>query len=645
MNVTYLPFTVRLVKNRSPVSKMHAKFFFALALIFLIQTVQVNGETDIRCHSRGEYNEVLNRCNCADTDYTGIHCQTERGVCQLNECGKATSCDIVNNTAACTCIDPPTGYTWDAKCKSLRSNAFPTLSMSEGNVSTLFSGQDSIEDAKYTITFSFEANELCANDTDSNNVVTCNNTLFSSYAKNTTDSTTSGYVLNTFSPDSLITKHATNGNLGSLTQYEATFNGQFFMSYIVVTSAQFRYEGAAPLHSAWNLTDLGVDIITVDINLEPCTSNACDGHVAGCTVLEVPAPESSICTCKDGWVFSNFTLTNVCKDRVATACKNNGNYYMNDGVVACDCNHLPEWQGADCNTPTTDCGGIGAHGCMHDSKCEKKLNTTGITDHDNKYTCFCKPGFIGDKCQYNVYNWQTDLTVPYTEQFTAIEAATTSHFWVIFAGKGENREDDFFYGTNSSDLNRNVSIEAKVCQPDGSCATFYNGTHEEISHKIHGYYYFEIGVSNITYTALNGNSSVDETISIDVTVTDNNVGAAARRREIQTWDEFQDAQKNLALSPRFAIVAQVAQCETNSCSNQGRCELHYGTTPVCVCENGYEGIRCHLESAPENPKDDDDFPVWAIVLIATLGGLGVIALLMYIIKGMSGQASGYVLTA
>ena len=637
MNVTYLPFTVRLVKNRSPVSKMHAKFFLALALIFLIQTVQVNGETDIRCHSRGEYNEVLNRCNCAGTAYTGIHCQTERSVCQLNECGKATSCDIVNNVATCTCIEPPIGYTWDADCKSLRSNPFPSNSMSEGNVSTLFSGQDSIEDAKYTITFGFNANELCANDTNSDNVVTCNNTLFSTYEKNTTDSTTNTHSLNTFSPDSLITKLFDASLLTTAAQYEATFNGQFIGVLVVVTSVNFRDVGNNIL-SAWNLTDLGVDI-TVDIALESCTSNACDGHVAGCTVLEVPAPESSICTCKDGWEFSNFTLTNVCKEHVATACKNNGNYYMNDGVVACDCNHLPEWQGADCNTPTTDCGGLGAHGCMHGSKCEKKLNTTGITDHDNKYTCDCKPGFIGDKCQYNLYNWQTDFTVPYTENFTAIEAATTSHFWVIFAGKGENQGDDFFFGANSSDFDRHVNIEAKVCQPDGSCNTFYTGTHEEITHKIHGYYYFEIGVSNITHTALNGNSSVDETIRIDVTVTDN-TAAAARRREIQTWDEWQDEQKNSTFSPRFAIVAQVAQCETNSCSNQGRCELHYGTTPVCVCENGYEGIRCHLESAKDK---DDDFPVWAIVLIATLGGLGVIALLMYICRNMGNGGKGYVL--
>ena len=98
---------------------MNANFFVALAVIFLIQTVQVSGLTDIRCHSRGEYNEVLNRCDCTDTDYTGIHCQTERSVCQLNECGKATSCDIVNNVATCTCVEPPTGYTWDAKCEIL----------------------------------------------------------------------------------------------------------------------------------------------------------------------------------------------------------------------------------------------------------------------------------------------------------------------------------------------------------------------------------------------------------------------------------------------------------------------------------------------------------------------------------------------
>mgnify|MGYP000903436407 CR=1 FL=1 len=630
MNVTYLPFTVRLVKNRSPVSKMHAKFFLALALIFLIQTVQVNGETDIRCHSRGEYNDILNRCNCAGTAYTGIHCQTERSVCQQNECGKATSCDIVNNTATCTCVDAPTGYNWGVSdCKSLRSDS----SMPEGNVSTLFSGQDSIEDAKYTITFHINANELCANDTNSNNVVTCNNTLFSTYEKNTTDSTTSGHSLNAFSPDSLITKLNTAGLLNTTVQYEATFNGQ--KSQLTVTSANFRNV----IISAWNLTDLGVNI-EVNIALEPCTSNACDGHVAGCTKDEVNT--KSICTCKDGWKFSNFSLTNVvCKDRVATTCENNGNYYMNDNVVACDCNHLPEWQGADCNTPTTDCGGLGAHGCMHGSKCEKKLNTTGITDHDNKYTCDCLPGFIGDKCQYNLYNWQTDLTAPYTENFTAIQAVTTSHFWVVFAGKGENQGDDFFFGSNSTDFDRHVNIEAKVCQPDGSCTTFYNGTHEEITHKIHGYYYFEIGVSNITHTALNKTSSVDETIRIDVTVNDN-TAAAVLRRAIQTWDEWQDEQKNSTFSPRFAIVAQVAQCETNSCSNQGRCELHYGTTPVCVCENGYEGIRCHLESAKDK---DDDFPVWAIVLIATLGGLGVIALLMYIIKGMSGRASGYVLTA
>lgn len=641
MNVTYLPFTVRLVKNRSPVSKMHAKFFLALALIFLIQTVQVNGETDIRCHSRGEYNEVLNRCNCAGTDYTGIHCQTERSVCQLNECGKATSCDIVNNAATCTCVEPPIGYTWDANCNILASSS----SMPEGNVSTLFLGQDSIEDAKYTITFLIIANELCEDTADlTTGLFTCNNTLFATYEKNTTDSTTSGHALNTFSVGSLITKLSNASLLTTAAQYEVTFSAAFpESSMIQISSAQFRYVGNDIL-STWNLTDLGVHI-TVNIALSHCTSNACDGHVAGCTVSGESADSSAssgsspTCTCKDGWEFSNFTLTNVCKDRVATTCENNGNYYMNDNVVACDCNHLPEWQGADCNTPTTDCGGLGAHGCMHDSKCEKKLNTTGITDHDNKYTCDCKPGFIGDKCQYNLYNWQTDFTDPYTENFTAIEAATTSHFWVIFAGKGENQEDDFFFGANRSDFDRHVNIEAKVCQPDGSCTTFYTGTHEDKTHKIHGYYYFEIGVSNITHTELNGNSSVDETIRIDVTVTDN-TAAAVLRRAIQTWDEWQDEQKNSTFSPRFAIVAQVAQCETNSCSNQGRCELHYGTTPVCVCENGYEGIRCHLESAKDK---DDDFPVWAIVLIATLGGLGVIALLMYICRNMGNGGKGYVL--
>lgn len=600
---------------------MHANIFFAFAVIFLIQAVQA--KIDIRCQSRGVYDEELNRCDCKGTNYTGIHCQTERSVCQQNECGKANSCDVVNNVATCTCVEPPTDYEWDANCKILTSS----VSMPEGNVSTLLSGQDSIEYAKYTMMFTFNANELCEEEPDvvsgsGSGIFTCNNTLFDSYKKNTTDNTTSDHNLKTFHNDSFILM---TEFLDAESAVKATFDGQFSKSYIVITSSNFR--SLQPYSSAWNLTNLEVDI-EVRITLDGCDSNVCDGHVAGCTKDEVNS--KSICTCKDGWKFSNGTLDNVCKDRVVTTCKNNGNYYMNDGVVACDCNHLPEWQGTDCNTSTTDCGGVGAHGCMHDSTCEKKSNLTGIIDHDKKYTCNCKPGFIGDKCQYNLYNWQTNYTsgVPYNENFTALEATTISHFWVVFAGKGENQEEDFFYTINTTDLKRNVTINAKICQPEGSCATFYTGTHEELTHNIHGYYYFEIFVSNNTQTKLNGNSSVDETISIDVTVTDIYVDAASRRRAIQTWEKFEDEQKNSTLSPRFAILAQVAQCETNSCSNHGRCELHYGKTTVCVCENGYEGIRCHLKSEDK----DDDFPVWAIVLIATLGSLGVIALLMYICR-------------
>ena len=602
---------------------MRTNFFFALAGIFLIQIVQGTSETDIRCHSNGIYYENLNRCDCTDTNYTGIHCHIKRTACQKNECGKATSCDVVNNVATCTCVEPPTGYEWDAKCKTLRSTPF----MPEGNVSSFFLGQDSIEDAKYTITFSFNANELCEDTANgTTGLFTCNNTLFSSYEKNTTDSTTSTHVLRTtFSPDSLISKLNTFGLLNT----EASFDGQFSKSYIVITSGNFRDS----IYSAWNLTDLGVDI-EVNIALENCTSNACDGHVAGCVKDKTDNP---ICTCKDGWEFSNGTLTNVCKDRVQKTCENNGNYYMNDNVVACDCNHLPEWQGEFCSIRTTDCGGVGAHGCMHDSVCEKKSNTTGITDHDDKYTCDCKDGFIGKFCEYNHYDWQTSFEsgVPYIKQFSAIETATTSHFWVVFAGKGPTRTTDFFFETDST-RNRDVKIEAKLCQPDGSCNSFYNVTHDAINKEDHGYYYFEIFVSNRTQTELNSNCSVDETISIEVTVTDASPTAVSRR-DIKTWKDFQEEQKNSTISPRFAIVAQIAQCETNTCSNRGECQLHYGTTPICVCEDGYEGIRCHLES-----QKDDSFPVWAIGLIATLGGLGIIALLMYICKNMGKGGIGYV---